>query len=442
VSPVWPVHALREVGVTLLDCEHRTPPATPGGYPYVAIPQLKDGRLDLTDVRRISRKDFEEWTRKTRPQAGDVIVSRRCNPGESAFVPHGLELALGQNLVLLRADGSAVLPDFLRWLARSPAWWEQVQRNLNVGAIFDSLKCKDIPEFRIPVPPLREQQAIAEVLGALDDNIALNRRMTQTLDAMAQALFESWFVDFDPVRAKAEGRQPAGVGAQTAALFPSELTDSDFGLVPKGWRIGSLGEYVGLKRGTTYNGMLVGKPGPALLGLGSIRPGGGFRSEGFKTYGGECPPELMLRSGDIYVSLKGATKDGEMIGSVASVPMTVPSGRLTQDTVKLEFRDRTISRYVYRLLLTPEYRAYCANRATGSAVVALSRADFLSYAMVLPSDAVLEEFNGVIAALESKAEHGAAECADLAATRDALLPKLLSGKVRVKDAEAAVAATV
>jgi type I restriction enzyme S subunit len=98
------------------------------------------------------------------------------------------------------------------------------------------------------------------------------------------------------------------------------------------WR--TVGDYVTLVRGTTYEGRLVGKSGPALLGLGSIEPGGGFRSD-YKTYGGECPDELTLLPGDIYASLKGATKDGKMIGSVARVPPTVRSGRLTQDTVKL-----------------------------------------------------------------------------------------------------------
>ncbi|MEN8502098.1 restriction endonuclease subunit S [Paraburkholderia sp. SIMBA_050] len=143
----------------------------------------------------------------------------------------------------------------------------------------------------------------------------------------------------------------------------------------------TVGDYVTLQRGTTYKGNLVGKPGPALLGLGSIHPGGGFREGDYKTYGGECPPKLMLFPGDLFVSLKGATKDGKMIGSVARVPSSVPSGRLTQDTVKLEFRDSgtEVKDFIYWILRTPQYRDYCDGHATGSAVVALSRDDFLAY---------------------------------------------------------------
>jgi len=150
----------------------------------------------------------------------------------------------------------------------------------------------------------------------------------------------------------------------------------------------AVGDYVTLQRGTTYKGMLVGQPGPALLGLGSIEPGGGFREGSYKTYGGECPPNLMLAPGDLYVALKGATKDGKMIGSVARLPASVSSGRLTQDTVKLEFRDGEAARlasYLYWVLRTPQYRDYCGGHATGSAVVALSRVDFLSYPVPSPT---------------------------------------------------------
>lgn len=142
-----------------------------------------------------------------------------------------------------------------------------------------------------------------------------------------------------------------------------------------------VGDYVTLQRGTTYRGDLVGEPGPALLGLGSIVPGGGFRADHWRTYGGECPAKLTLGPGDLYVALKGNTTDGSMIGSVARVPPDIASGRLTQDTAKLEFRrpDSESAKYLYWLLRTPHYRAYCAGCATGTTTVALSRDDFLRY---------------------------------------------------------------
>lgn len=142
-----------------------------------------------------------------------------------------------------------------------------------------------------------------------------------------------------------------------------------------------LGDYVTLTRGTTYQGDLVGAPGPALLGLGSIEPGGGFRYNNYSTYGGECPDKLILNSGDLYVALKGATKDGSMIGSVARVPPELHAGRLTQDTVKLNFKrdDKELVSLVYWTLRTPEYREYCAARQVGTTSASLQREDFLSF---------------------------------------------------------------
>ncbi len=170
-------------------------------------------------------------------------------------------------------------------------------------------------------------------------------------------------------------------------------------------RRATVGDYVTLVRGTTYAGQLVGKPGPALLGLGSIEPGGGFRTGNYKTYGGDCPDELMLFPGDVYASLTGATKDGKMIGSVARVPPMVPRGRLTQDTVKLVFRvpDPEDATYLYWVLRTPQYRDYCAGHAMGSAVVALSRRDFLSY-LVPPPTMERRRVVALLDAIEEKIE--------------------------------------
>jgi type I restriction enzyme, S subunit len=171
----WRTLSLRDAGVVLIDCVHNTPPAVEAGYPYIAIPQMKNGRVDFSDARRISREDFIEWTKKARPQVHDVVLSRRTNPGVTATFGAACEFALGQNLVLLRADGRFVRPEFLRWLTVSPAWWSQIEKFNNVGAVFDSLRCADVPRFELPIPPLRDQHAIATILGALDDEIDLSR---------------------------------------------------------------------------------------------------------------------------------------------------------------------------------------------------------------------------------------------------------------------------
>lgn len=234
----WETIALREAGVILIDCVHKTPEAAPAGYPYIAIPQMVNGRLDFDTARKISAGDLAEWTKKARPQAHDIVLSRRCNPGETAYVADGEVFALGQNLVLLRADGKAVFPPFLRWVTRGPEWWEQIGKNLNVGAVFDSLKCADVPKFELTIPPLEEQRAIAEVLASLDDKIEQNRRTSRALEGLARGMFKAWFVDFEPVKAKAAGQTSyPGMPAAAFAELPATFTDSELGPVPEGFTL-------------------------------------------------------------------------------------------------------------------------------------------------------------------------------------------------------------
>lgn len=233
--------SLKQAQVDLFDCEHKTPAPAAKGVPYITIPEMRAGRLDVKSARLVAERDVPLWNRRVEPQAGDVIVSRRTNPGVSAVVPPDLRCVLGQNLVILRSRGAVIDQRFLRWLVRGPGWWQQIEKYLNVGAVFDSLRCADIPHFELAVPPLEVQRQVASILGALDDKIELNRGMSETLEAMARALFKSWFVDFEPVRAKAEGRDP-GLPKPFADFFPDSFQDSVMGKVPRGWRVGTVAD--------------------------------------------------------------------------------------------------------------------------------------------------------------------------------------------------------
>jgi len=301
----WSIVTLKEAGISLIDCDHKTPKEQKDGLPYVGIPQLKAGRIVLNGARLISEEDFHHWRRKSKPIPDDVILSRRCNPGEMAYVPKNLDIALGQNLVLLRFNGDKVFPPFLRWITQGSNWWHQVNKYINVGAIFDSLKCVDIPKFEFRLPPIKDQKFIAKILGELDKKIELNHQTNQTLEQIAQAIFKSWFVDFEPTRAKIAAKkrwqalnetiecsspacyaeefdnhnslslgERAGVREKdfiqqaamaaisgksidelqqlsseqlqqlktTADLFPDALVDSELGEVPEGWEVKDLNE--------------------------------------------------------------------------------------------------------------------------------------------------------------------------------------------------------
>ena len=433
MSGGWRTLSLREANVHLIDCDHRTPPPAEVGYPYVAIPQLRNGRIDLSSVRRITREHFVEWTKKGKPTANDVVLSRRCNPGETAFVPPDLELALGQNLVLLRADGTRVYPPFLRWLVRGPAWWEQVGKFLNVGAVFDSLKCGDVPNFRLHIPPLNEQRAIAHILATLDDKIEVNRRMSATLEAMARALFKSWFVDFEPVRAKSQGRDP-GLPPHIAALFPARLIETEQGEIPEGWRISSIGDEVRVVGGSTpsttstefWDGKINWATPKDLAGLNS--PVLLETSRKIKAAGLAKISSGLLPAGTVLLSSRAP------IGylAIAEVPVAINQGFIAMVC------ERQLSKAFVWLWTLANMEAILAN-ANGSTFQEVSKSNFRPLAVVMPPRQVTQAFDGMADALYARIAGCERQSRTLAALRDTLLPKLISGELRVKDAERALA---
>jgi type I restriction enzyme S subunit len=391
---------LREAGVQLIDCEHKTPPAADDGYPYIAIPQVRDGRLEMEGVRLISHEHFVQWTRKARPQEWDVILSRRCNPGETAVVPADLECALGQNLVLLRTDRTKVAPEFLRWLVRSSSWWEQVQTFLNVGAVFDSLKCADVPSFALPIPPLAEQRAIAHILGTLDDKIELNRRMSETLESIARALFQSWFVDFDPVRAEAEQLTREGV---------LEIGD-----------------------GYRAKNSELGAPGLPFIRAGDL-------NAGFDTAGADVLSETSVaragnkisRAGDVAFTSKGTI--GRFARVTEKTPHFVYSPQVcfwrSLNPKKLDpvilycwMQSDDLKRQITAVAGQTDMAPYVSLRDQRQMEVP-----------VFPDTQHL--IAGQIRPLFDRQAHISGETKTLASIRDRLLPDLISGELRVRDSE-------
>lgn len=422
----WKRTSLREAGVTLIDCDHRTPPAADSGYPYVAIPQLKEGRLSLGDVRRISPEHFVEWTRKAKPQHHDVILSRRCNPGETAYVPAGLDCALGQNLVLLRADGTKLFPPFLRWLVRGTDWWEQVGTFINVGAVFDSLRCADIPNFKMPLPPIAEQEAIAAVLGALDDKIELNRRMNATLEAMARALFQSWFVDFDPVRAKLDGRPPLGLDQATAALFPEHLQETALGHTPQGWEVHSLDKIAHYLNGLALQKYPPGD-GPTLpvIKIAQLRKGDAVGADRCNT---DLPTAYIVQDGDVLFSWSGSLEVELWCGG---------PGALNQHLFKVtspEFPKWFY--YLWTLYHLDEFRLIAAGKATTMGHI--QRGHLTAAKVLVPTRSLLDAMSRTMTPLIDKIIANRIQSRTLATLRDTLLPKLLSGELRVRGLEKAI----
>jgi len=422
-SDDWRVLTLRDAGVELLDCVHRTPPSEQNGYPYIAIPQLKDGHLALDNARRISHENLIEWTLKAKPQEGDVVLSRRCNPGETAVVPAGVQCALGQNLVLLRTDGSRVCPAFLRWLVRSPGWWEQVARYINVGAVFDSLKCADIPEFRLPIPPLAEQHKIASVLGALDDKIELNRRMNLTLQSIARAIFRSWFVDFDPVRRKMEGGE-VGLPPDLAALFPDAVSDSALGELPSGWTVGCLSDVAMQVRDSVRPGDILA--GTAYFGLEHL-PKRSIALGDWTTADGVASGKSRFAVGDILF--------GKLRPYFHKVGPPPVAGVCSTDIVVVRPLASEFFALVLGYLSSDEFVDYTSAASSGTRMPRTSWRDMAAYPVAVPPRAVCSAFEAMAGPLVDLIQGNITQSRTLSDLRDTALPVLLAGELALSTPE-------
>ncbi len=421
----WQRLSLKEAGVTLIDCDHRTPPAQETGYPYIAIPQIKDGHIHLDGVRFISFDDYKEWTRKLKPQENDVIVVRRCNSGVSAVVPRGLDCAIGQNLVVLRSDGNRVLPEFLRWLVRGPDWWDQVSKYINVGAVFDSLKCREIPHFELTIPPIEDQHQISAILGAIDHRIALLRETNATLESIAQALFKSWFVDFAPVHAKQQGIAPEGLDEATAALFPDGFEESELGLVPKGWTVGELGDVLSLRNERTKpSAHTQSLPYVPIEAISAKSP---FLNE-YKS-GEEANSSLILfRKGDV---LFGAMRP--YFHKVCSAPFD----GVTRTTVfTLISKNPLASAFALFQAYQDATVDYATQHSEGSTIPYAKWSKSLEkMPIVIPPATLQERFSEITSLFIESANENLRKAQTLSTIRDSLLPRLISGQLRLTDAE-------
>ena len=217
-------------------------PTTDEGPFMLTAKDIHDGRIDYDNARRTSWEAYRnDLTDKSRPRVGDILLTKDGSIGRVALCDRP-EVCINQSVALLQPN-DRIESRFLKFLLESPHYQRCMERDAD-GSTIKHIYITRVDKMEVAVPPLVEQKAIAAVLGTLDDKIELNRRMNATLEAMARALFQSWFIDFDPVRAKLDGRQPTGLDPATAALFSNRFEDSELGPIPKGWRVMKFGEFI------------------------------------------------------------------------------------------------------------------------------------------------------------------------------------------------------
>ena len=292
----------------------------------------------------------------------------------------------------------------------------------NSGSAQPSLNRNYIYRMKVRVPSRSKQDRIVEVLEALDNRITLLRQTNATLESIAQALFKSWYVDFDPVRAKAEGREPDGMDAATAALFPAEFEGSALGLIPKGWSVRSLDSFA-----TFLNGLALQKYPPEseeeslpVIKIAQLRAG---HTNGADKASARLKSEYVVHDGNVLFSWSGSLEVELWCGG---------DGALNQHLFKVTSSD--VPKWFYYLAtkhFLPSFREIAAHKATTMGHI--QRGHLKEAKLAMPSAESLRMLSPLMSALIERRVIGALHARELAAVRDALLPRLISGALRLTD---------
>ena len=409
----------------------------PSGVPVISGQHLRGTKVDDKVGFNFISEEHAQRLRNANVRRGDVIFTHAGNIGQVAFVPGSSQFeryVVSQRQFYMRCNREKVLPEFIVAYFKTPKGQHSLLANTSqVGVPSIAQPVTYLRTIEIPLPPLSEQRAIAHILGTLDDKIELNRRMSETLEAMARALFKSWFVDFDPVRAKAEGRDP-GLPEPLADLFPDSFEDSELGEIPKGWEVTKLGEIVNTVKGTSYRSDELAESDTALITLKSFARGGGYRADGLKSFSGAYKPAQVVALGEVVIACTDVTQAAEVIGRPAMARATNKFRTLVAslDTLIVRPREPEMTRsFLYFLAGTEEFAAHTYAYTTGTTVLHLSKDAVPSFRFACPPPELVKLFESTGSSVLGRLQAIDQESDVLANMRDALLPKLISGELRV-----------
>ncbi|GAB5430677.1 MAG: hypothetical protein EpisKO_00470 [Epibacterium sp.] len=421
---------LDDVCEGVFDCPHTTPKLT-GDGPFVVRSQDIRGRVfDYRNAGHVSENTYVTRIARAEPRFGDLLYSREGTYfGIAAEVPREHRVCLGQRMVLIRPDRLELDHRFLLYWLNSPVM-EGHLGGFRDGSVAERLNMATIRALPVPILPIEVQREIAAVLGALDDKIELNRKTAATLEEMARALYRSWFVDFDPVHAKSEGRAPAHMDEATADLFPDSFGEDG---LPEGWSSGSLGDLIEFNprekiakgSNTPYLDM------KALPTTGMIADPAYQRpfTSGTKFRVGDT---LLARITPCLENGKTAMVD-DLLGSEVGWGST--------EFIVMRGRPGVPSSLPYCVARDPSFREEAIATMTGSS--GRQRADAVRISQLdcaVPPIPLLSAFSEASDPMIRRIHALGKENQTLAALRDTLLPRLMSGELRVGKAHEQVEA--
>jgi type I restriction enzyme S subunit len=394
-----------------------------GGHIPFVTPSDMDGRKTISTTARFLTSVGAESVKGSVIPAGAIMVSCIGSDMGKVLIA-GRECVTNQQINSIVVDGR-FSSEYVYYSLSTRK--NEIRHRAAGGSAVPILNKGDFSRMEITLPPLPEQKAIASVLGALDDKIELNRRMNATLEAMARALFQSWFVDFNPVRAKLDGRQPGGMDKATAALFPDSFQDSPLGNIPTDWDAIPLYDTAQWVNGAAFKSDDFCLPGEGLpiIKIAELKDGIGAQTKWCQR---EADADKIIETGDLVYSWSGSPDT-----SLEAFLWSGGRGLLNQHIFKVISPTAAEKRFVYYLLqyLRPVLVETARNKQT-TGLGHVTIADMKRLMVCMPSKEVLAAFEGVVAPIFDKAFKNTLESRTLATLRDTLLPKLLSGVANLR----------
>ncbi|MEM8514445.1 type I restriction enzyme S subunit [Massilia sp. MP_M2] len=402
------------------------------GHRVISAKLIKNGRIVLdADVPRfVDASVYSKWM-KTPLRVGDVIMTSEAPLGELAYLGRDKDWCLGQRLFALRPRQGVIDGRFLYYALQTNRVRDDIFGRAT-GTTVQGIRQAELRKVKIPVPSLSDQIQASSILGALDDRITILREANATLEEIAQALFKSWFVDFDPVRAKQGGRAPEGMDNATAALFPDGFDESKLGPVPSGWRLASIEEVVE----GVYDGPHATPPeadtGPIFLGIKNLT-GSGIDLTAVRHIHEDQWVQWTRRvvpsHGDIVFSYEAT------LGFFALIP---PATRCCLGRRLALIRPRARNGYghfwFHQFVAAPFQRLLEKHTIQGATVNRIALKHFPSYAVLNPPDSIKRAFETVVEPIWARIHENQAQCKSLVGIRDTLLPRLISGELLLPEA--------
>jgi len=468
----WSFVEVGEVCDLIVDCINKTAPTVDYKTPYrmVRTTNIRNGRIDLSDCKYVEKDIFEKWTRRAKVKAGDVLLTREAPIGEVGYVTENDTIFLGQRIMQYRANPNFLDSRFLLYAFLSPTLQRQFGSHEGSGSVVSHIRVGDCDKFKIPLPPLSEQRAIAHILGTLDDKIELNQRMNQTLEEIAQAIFKSWFVDFEPVKAKQQAREAGKSSAEieraamatisgstieqldqlpkenyqklaeTAALFPDEFEDSELGFIPKGWEFReaqdvtdiSIGKTPPRKENQWFSRSRSDIPWVSVRDLGNS---GIYIYETSEYLTEEATNKFkIIRVPDNSILLSFKLTIGRIAITVGEM--------LTNEAIahlKISSKSPLSTEFLYCYLKSFDFNSL---GSTSSIAQAVNSKIVKQIPVLVPNRELSNVFSEKITPLFKAIKNYQLESSKLTQIQDTLLPKLLSGEITVPEAETQVEETL